>query len=306
MPKIYQIKKNTFEKDLAALSPAVNENILKIVANEYSRAKGPFSYSFGNMDIKLLAAEGLPGNFILFLYKKNEDNERDEKLKFLGEISTNLFHEINGPLNVMISSLEILKVDLSDEFPEEVSQLAQSKLDVFELGLVKFCNIIRGLQNFSQGKHEAKEINLERFNKSTIDFANIFLTKNHIKINYKQNGVISETFKMSDSLMSQVLINLIKNSSDHIKDYPAFNKWIELIMEEDDKHIIYKVKDSGKGISEENQSRLFNYGFTTKAIGQGTGIGLSFCKKIVEQHRGEIFYDKKSENTTFVIKLPKN
>ena len=65
------------------------------------------------------------------------------------------------------------------------------------------------------------------------------------------------------------------------------------------------IRDTGEGISEENLSRVFNPGYTTKGVKVGTGLGLSICYQIVEDHKGEIKVESElGKGTTFTVVLP--
>ena len=65
------------------------------------------------------------------------------------------------------------------------------------------------------------------------------------------------------------------------------------------------VKDSGEGISENIQNQIFDPFFTTKLTGEGSGLGLSIIKKVVEKHDGTIgFVSSEADGTTFTVRLP--
>ena len=69
--------------------------------------------------------------------------------------------------------------------------------------------------------------------------------------------------------------------------------------------VLIEFTDNGAGMTDEVMKKVFNYGFTTKPTGKGSGMGLYMCRYIVELHGGEIKVRSKSgEGTTFVITLP--
>jgi signal transduction histidine kinase len=65
-----------------------------------------------------------------------------------------------------------------------------------------------------------------------------------------------------------------------------------------------RITDSGPGIPEHVQPRIFEPFYTTKERGQGTGLGLDICKKIVAKHEGRIYFDTEPGRTTFIVELP--
>jgi len=102
--------------------------------------------------------------------------------------------------------------------------------------------------------------------------------------------------------LEQVLLNLINNSLD------AMPREGHLLIETEmnsDQRVAIRITDSGQGIEPDHLDRLFQPMFTTKEIGQGTGLGLTICRAIIKEHGGEI--EVKStvgKGTTFSILLP--
>ena len=103
-----------------------------------------------------------------------------------------------------------------------------------------------------------------------------------------------------------MFINLINNATDAIEHLEK--KWIKVKVlygnEIAKDKIIFKVIDSGAGIPIEIREKIHIPFFSTKAIGKGSGLGLSICDGIVQRHNGKFYVDEKAENTTFVIELP--
>ena len=104
--------------------------------------------------------------------------------------------------------------------------------------------------------------------------------------------------------MSQVFLNLFSNSIDAMKKLN--NKWIKIKIIKNNDLIKIMIIDAGKGISLEQQKKLFIPFYTTKPIGEGTGLGLGIIKGIVNSHGGRIFFDGESENTNFIIEIKSN
>lgn len=102
--------------------------------------------------------------------------------------------------------------------------------------------------------------------------------------------------------ISQIILNLLNNSFDAVSVLEE--KWVRLVVKENKNDVEIQVTDSGKGIPYEYQSKLTQPFFTTKASGKGTGLGLSISQVIAEAHHGELYLDKESKNTRFIVKLP--
>jgi signal transduction histidine kinase len=79
---------------------------------------------------------------------------------------------------------------------------------------------------------------------------------------------------------------------------------LEISIKQENDNIVIKFTDSGSGIPPEIQKKIFEPFFTTKPEGQGTGLGLDICKKIIEKHYGTISVDSVPGRTTFTVTLP--
>jgi len=116
------------------------------------------------------------------------------------------------------------------------------------------------------------------------------------------NGSEKIPAKISAPLFDWVIENLLKNALDAMEGKGN----ITVVLSQQENEIWVDVSDTGKGISRNNISKVFNPGFTTKK--RGWGLGLSLSKRIIEQfHSGKLFV-KQSEpgkGTTFRISLPK-
>ena len=104
--------------------------------------------------------------------------------------------------------------------------------------------------------------------------------------------------------MSQVLLNLLFNARDAVRDLK--DKWVRLEVMNLSDFVEFSVTDSGTGISNAVRERIMQPFFTTKDVGQGTGLGLSISRGIVEAHGGRLYYDEKSQHTRFVFVIPKH
>jgi len=99
--------------------------------------------------------------------------------------------------------------------------------------------------------------------------------------------------------MKQALDNLLHNAFDAIEN----NGEVKIESYRRDNNLIIKISDNGKGISDDEMTKIFNLYFTTKP--NGTGLGLSIVNQIVAEHGGTIKAESKiNEGTTFIIEIP--
>ena len=100
--------------------------------------------------------------------------------------------------------------------------------------------------------------------------------------------------------LSQVWTNILQNA------IQAMNGEGDLLVElyRDDRHAVVAIQDAGPGIPPDNQQKIFEPFFTTKSQGEGTGLGLDICKRIIDKHDGDIKLSSEPGQTRFEIWLP--
>jgi signal transduction histidine kinase len=107
----------------------------------------------------------------------------------------------------------------------------------------------------------------------------------------------------NEQQLQQVLVNLVMNAAHAMKE--AEQRVLKLATRGEDDRVVLTVRDTGVGMTPETRAHLFTPFFTTKAPGQGTGLGLSVTRRIVEAHGGEIGVDTEPGlGTAFEIRLP--
>ncbi|MBL7557844.1 MAG: GHKL domain-containing protein [Bdellovibrionaceae bacterium] len=223
------------------------------------------------------------------------------RLAALGEFSAGMSHEINNPLSVIIGKSSILKNFVGKGKIAPEFEIHFTKINEM---CDRISKIIKNLRNFARdGSNDPFDyFDINRFFADISELTRLKLDKKAITFKFTNNTSITKLYGKEIPL-SQVIINLINNSADAIETLPE--KWVELKMDEDEKYVFFHIKDSGNGIPEDIQNKMMNPFFTTKVIGKGTGLGLSISKGIIEEHKGDLVYNSQSQNTEFIIKLPK-
>ena len=121
--------------------------------------------------------------------------------------------------------------------------------------------------------------------------------KAELKKNYGETPLV----RGNPQRLGQVFINLLVNAAQAIEQKGA----IEVKTYQEGNYICIDVKDTGKGILPENLKRVFDAFFTTKPVGQGTGLGLSVSYEIVKKHGGDMkVQSDPGIGTTFTVMLP--
>ena len=224
------------------------------------------------------------------------------RLASFGEVSAGIAHEINNPLAVISAinyKLKRLKTkkELTDDFLDEFNQKVDKQISLIT-------KIVKSIKTLSRDGHSDP---FENKNLSElVDEVKILVEPKckgkNIDITFPDN---IENFELhcQSVQIGQVFIILLNNSVDAIKELD--NKWINLSISDHNHGYEFVVEDSGPGIPKDVADNIFMPFFTTKGVGEGTGLGLSLAVKIIKLHGGEIRIDHTAKNTKFIIYLPK-
>jgi C4-dicarboxylate-specific signal transduction histidine kinase len=226
------------------------------------------------------------------------------KLASLGEMAGNIAHEINNPLAIIMSTAELMKRKLDKGHLSELDEEAfKDKLDKIEKVVNRTSKIIQGLRNLSRAdqNEEFQNLCLGQLIDSTLELCTekFKLSSVQLKLDIERPCLINGR----EVQLSQVLLNLLNNAFDAIKDMD--NKWIEIFAKSDGERVVLAIIDSGPTPSIEVREKMFQPFFTTKGVNQGTGLGLSITRKIIDEHSGKVWIDESSVHTRFVLEFPK-
>ena len=224
------------------------------------------------------------------------------KLASLGEMAAGIAHEINNPMTIIQGRAEQIKGVLN------LQPIDLQKIDAIAdniMGSVhRVAKIIKGLRAFARfnADMEFTPVKLIDVVNETADLcAERFKVNNvRLKIDVNDQNIIVTS---RGTQLSQVLLNLLNNAFDAIAE--RTERWIEVEGAESDEFVRITVTDSGTGIPSNIADKLFQPFFTTKGVDKGTGLGLSMSHGIIADHGGRIYLDQKSENTRFVVEMPK-
>ncbi|MBT3236469.1 MAG: HAMP domain-containing histidine kinase [Bdellovibrionales bacterium] len=218
----------------------------------------------------------------------------------IGELASGIGHELSNPAIVLRGGIS--KLIQSHENGD--TQGADRGIELIQRSSNKMIDIIKSMQYLSRSDANTKlqPIPLQMvLNDAEFFCKNLFVEK---KVPIQFPDILSHNIVVlgRSTSLSQVLLNLIKNSFDAIKDGPE-DRWIKVQIEETAESVSIIIQDSGKGITPELHKQLFNPFFTTKVKGKGTGIGLSLSRQMIESQGGTLICDENQANSTFIITL---
>lgn len=221
------------------------------------------------------------------------------KMATLGEMASGIAHEVNNPLTVISGAAHWLKRNLGEGASAEVS----ARIEKIQATVQRISKIISGLKTFARdGQQDPFELyDLNQIIHESIELVSHQLEVKKVQLTCEDNleGV---RVWCRPTQISQVLINMIANAGDAIANLPE--RWIKLTAALESEVIKIKITDSGDGVPEAIQEKIFQPFFTTKEVGVGTGLGLSISLGILKSHQGSLAIDKQCKNTCFVITLP--
>lgn len=222
---------------------------------------------------------------------------QSEKLAAMGQWAASLAHEINNPLTAIIANAQLLKreippeddkhelVDLIARAGERANHVVRNMLDLarkeeYMFGPTDINQTIQRSLEFLQHELAARAIHLILETAEDLPLVNA-----------------------SPDHLQGVWLNLLTNAMDSIDRAPGEIK-LRTTARENEVWVV--VQDNGLGISPQRLAHIFEPFYTTKAAGQGTGLGLPVCQRIIKQHGGRILVDSQpGKGTQFTVILPR-
>jgi signal transduction histidine kinase len=224
------------------------------------------------------------------------------KLAALGEMAGGVAHEINNPIFVISSRVQLMLLMLQKDSENE--RIWRPHFNAILETCDRIVKIIRGLKVVSRSaENEAFEkASICAVLEQTLDLCASRLARAGAKLELGTMPKDCDADVRSVQL-SQVFLNLLNNAFDAIEGTDS--PWIRIEIQSEPGEFVISITDSGKGIPEEIRSRVMDPFFTTKAPGKGTGLGLSISLGIMRAHHGDLYLDESCPNTRFVLRLPK-
>ncbi|MCF8127372.1 MAG: PAS domain S-box protein [Deltaproteobacteria bacterium] len=243
--------------------------------------------------------------------KFKADLIRVDRLAEVGRIASGIVHELNNPVAVIgeisgwIGAVASDAEGLAEEDREEI------KTSVRHIGeQTKRCRNITGqLLNFvRESKLSTTSLDAHELLKETVKLLTPELKFTDVEVVY--NFMESPIFIDSDKqLLEQVFVNFISNAVYAVKEKGDKRGRItlETYLDEtgDSAMVEINISDTGVGISKKDQKSIYEYFYTTKPPGKGTGLGLPISRDIIKNLGGSIsFVSEPGEGTTFTVRLP--
>lgn len=254
-----------------------------------------------NFTVEDRAIIEIMANFIarkIELEEQKESLASKEKLAAFGQMVGGIAHEINNPMAIISSNNEFILNYLSGK--GELDQDIEESLIIINHTVDRIRDIVSGLKVIMGGGQNPIEwVSLKEITDMSISLVMDKAEKLDVEI---KNEIDPSYYVYANKVqLSQVLINLLQNSMDAIAGKEE--RWIYFSAHRLSHETELSVKDSGTGISEDIADKMMEPLFTTKKVGEGTGLGLSLCQQMLQQFGGELYYDEKESHTCFKLRL---
>jgi signal transduction histidine kinase len=227
-----------------------------------------------------------------------------EKMSSLGRMSAGMIHEINNPLNYALTALHILE-SKKEKWPlEERPKLEELLADIKD-GMTRVQRIVTDLRSFTHPHSNAVDlVELNDVISTAMRFLSHELNENvQVTIDVPKNQQI-----LADkNKLTHVFINLFQNAIDATrkKKYSGEKPTLSVRSQMNGSKVIVGVRDNGTGISSKYLNKIFDPFFTTKDVGEGMGLGLSICYRIMQEQGGRISVkSEEGKYTEFDLEIP--
>lgn len=247
--------------------------------------------------------------FLIYLLRKNKKAHEEvlisqkllttsEKMASLGVMAAGIAHEINNPLNFIKQGAAALRIDVTQ--PDSAkSEENQRLLKIIEEGVNRAAGIVASLGHFSRQSSAMDE----RCDLKDIIENCLLILKNRlhgkveiVKIYGTNNWVMG-----NEGRLHQAIMNVLSNAEQAIPEKGT----IHIKTEVQEKKLMIVIEDDGRGIPQDQLSKIGDPFFTTKSPGEGTGLGLFITYAIIQEHDGQInVSSSQGQGTVFTISLP--
>jgi signal transduction histidine kinase len=245
--------------------------------------------------------DSVSGTFVLFCdrLKKSQDEllkskaqaHQSEKLASLGILTAGIAHEVNNPLGGMLNCVQSMRENPSDR------ELVERYLPLLDKGLRQIETIMRQLLNFGR----IEPLNIRMVNLQVLfDECTVLLSYKLKNIDLSTCISVSGEYLLDAEALKQIIINIGLNAIQAMPD--GGNLTIDCHQSEG--RLVLVFRDTGIGIPAENMPHIFDPFYTTKGVGEGTGLGLAVTYTLVQRMNGTIAVESTPEvGTVFTISL---
>lgn len=234
-----------------------------------------------------------------------------EKLAVMGQLTASFAHEIGTPLNAVGGHFQLLKEEVTPSLGHSLDQ----RFDVIQSQLTKIAGIVKGfLQSTAKPESQKQLVDLNSLLEKSVGIVTPRIGSLGVEVKRHFNRAMGP-IRVVPLDLEQVFLNVLNNSLDSIHSKQSsrplgratqrIEVTSETVMSNGREWAQISILDSGEGISKADLNKVLKPFFTTKRPGEGTGLGLTICKQLIQKYEGEFLIDSKEGAwTKVVIRLP--
>jgi signal transduction histidine kinase len=228
-----------------------------------------------------------------------------DRMESVGALAAGLAHEINQPLTTVIANLDYVVEELEElETVDEKLATVGAALRDARLGANRVRDLVRDVKMLSRGDDAQREVVDARW----IVEASLALAKDEILRRARLVRAFAKTpqIECNSGRLGHAILHLLMNAVEAIPEGSAASNEIRVATHVDAAgRVVIEIHDTGMGIAEADLPRLFTPFFTRKPAGEGEGLGLAICRRIVTAAGGEVEVESKlGVGTTVRVLLP--
>jgi signal transduction histidine kinase len=219
------------------------------------------------------------------------------KLATMGELAASIAHELNNPLATVSLRIELLLGGMAPDAPQ------RRPLEVVAQEVERMGQLVANLLQFTRrGQQQVSTMDVREEIERTLELI-------HYHLRHRQVAVVCQfapdvpMVQADRQQLRQLFLNLFTNASDAMPQGGTLTLQVRTDLPR--QQIEIAISDTGMGIAAEDLPRIMEPFFTTKPEGRGTGLGLPICRRIVQEHQGELtIASTVHQGTTVLITLP--
>jgi PAS domain S-box-containing protein len=220
-----------------------------------------------------------------------------DRLAAIGQLTSSMAHELNNPLTSIINfSSILLKKELDEDSKQDLATIHSEAQ--------RIANVVKNLLVLSRKQPQQKQpTNINDCIRRIVEMRSYEQRVNNITVTANYDPQIP-FISANSSQLEQVFFNIIINAEFFMTEAHKAGK-LDITTKRNVNNITTYFTDNGPGISQENLKNIFIPFFTTKEAGRGTGLSLSICQGIINEHGGKIMVESgENGGATFIIELP--
>lgn len=234
---------------------------------------------------------------------------QSEKMASLGILTSGMAHELNNSMNTIMGGISqaFMELEELENIPASTLESIDGAFNWVQEGITRTSKIVKGLSSYGYHEQSRKEVrDIDKVIQSAI--ALIEPSLEGVDLSFETDLQAASELNIQSGQMTKALVHVLENAIYYAKKSEGSTNVGEVKvsskLDEQGSNVIIEVFNNGQPIDEEDFYRIYVPFFTTKPVGEGTGLGLSVAYSFVEQHGGAISHENVSRGVQCRIILP--